>query len=179
MIILRGNTCQHRLTSVLTEATEVRDYSSVQDEEFFGRGQFYENHAREEGFYLLHVSDCVGLKNHGEISRFSGCCGPSPDGQLNKICFKCKAEIGRETTDCLTPHYTKIRIDKVCKEEDSLGFFNLLCHIISARLGRQKLEEIESIYQYSSKSIAFEMLVDELISQNGDLPEGLSIIIKR
>lgn len=175
MTILRCNNCHLRLTPILNELSKTKDYHSIQNEEYIVKGRFYENHEMEKGFYLLNISDCEGLEDHKEKRRFSGCCGPSPDGELNKICNNCNSEIGRETTDCLTPHYTKIKTDKVTKESDPLGFFNILCHPFSMQIGDERLKEIEALYQYSDKSTALEILVNEVTNLEGDVPPEISL----
>ncbi len=177
MFVFRCKNCRFRLTDLLIELVEIPDYHSIHDEDYFEKGRFHKLVENNSVYYLLNVSDGQYLINHADTNRFSGCCGPSPDGLCNKICRTCKAEIGRETTECIFPHYVQVNAEQVTIEIDEIGFYRLLCHPVSQKLRNGLLPEIESLYLYSNKSEAMKMLSDEVNKLSDILPADIALLI--
>lgn len=55
------------------------------------------------GWFMLNLADAVGTREHPEVRRLSGCCGPSGLNGKNKVCAQ-GHEIGTECSDCWMPH---------------------------------------------------------------------------
>jgi hypothetical protein len=67
---------------------------------------------------FISINDKFNLKYHTDTNRFQGCCGNSIEGLPNIICNYCSSEIGREVTDCCTPHYVKLNQQAVVFSEN-------------------------------------------------------------
>jgi len=176
-IILRCKNCRSRLTPPLIALLNIRDYHQVQDEDYFKKGMYYRLVESKKTYFLINTADDTGFNDHPDTSRFSGCCGPSPDGKPNQICRNCKTEIGRLTTECIFPHYIKVDTSLVTVENDEFQFFKIITHPFLTQVDPQKLLEIETIYQYSSKAESFKLLIVAIDHLQTTIPEDIKKIM--
>lgn len=122
--------CKKRLTPFLTKKETVKDYNDrrVENKDYFEQGFYYiADKEREEEMIrnsiIINQKDNFGMLEHKDLSRFVGCCGASPVGQPNLVCGNCRAEVGRKTDDCLTPHYIKLDQNKVIFSQNEHDYY--------------------------------------------------------
>ncbi|WP_405882697.1 hypothetical protein OG762_31445 [Streptomyces sp. NBC_01136] len=68
--------------------------------------------AGPRGTYVLHPRDVVDLAFHPDSSRLGGCCGPSGDQGVNRVCT-CGAEVAIVAADCSGGYETRLVPDAV------------------------------------------------------------------
>src|SRR3712207_416005 len=107
MLYLACKNCRTRISNFLDFSGQQwswYDYSNLVEEDFVEMGKCFQD---EEGNYVFNLADKRNLTNYPDIRRFTGCCGPSAEGEANLLC-QCKQEIAREVSDCITPYYIKV-----------------------------------------------------------------------
>ncbi len=111
-IRLYCKTCNAKLTDDLTEVglTTLRFEDGV---DMIAKNKFSINHENKE---LVIAIDDYEFKNHRHVSRFNGCCGSSGLDGMNKTCIN-GHEVATEVSDCWTPHYILINLNKVIVKE--------------------------------------------------------------
>ncbi|QHS63322.1 hypothetical protein [Chitinophaga agri] len=96
------------------------------------------------GDFYINIGDKHHLTYHNDRSRLTGCCGPSRDGLSNLVCV-CRAEIGREVSDCLDPHFIILHHTGVLLKEDQDG---LLEEILRLPVPDNERQALEMLIQY-------------------------------
>ena len=114
-IRLYCKTCNAKLTDDLTEesSTTLRFEDGV---DMIAKNKFSITNHENIGKEIVIAIDAYFLKNHKNCNRFSGCCGSSGLDGMNKTCVN-GHEVATEVSDCWTPHYMKINLDKVTSKE--------------------------------------------------------------
>lgn len=112
--------CNYKLTVI--ELQQVfSDHANMGDQESLIGPGLYLNAAEIEINFgkpidFLVNKKSVNLRNHKDVSRLSGCCGPGELNVLNQVCPNCSTEIGLIIEDCWLPHFIGISEDTVSKE---------------------------------------------------------------
>ena len=57
-----------------------------------------------KGHVLVHVDDCLNMKDHPDSRRHNGCCGEDGCDGPNRIC-RCGQEVATLVSDCWTSLY--------------------------------------------------------------------------
>lgn len=65
--------------------------------------------------FVLHPDDVLPLDFHPDLDRLGGCCGPSGDKGVNRVCA-CGAEVATVFGDCYGPYETHLDADAVRAE---------------------------------------------------------------
>jgi len=146
----RCKSCNTRISSLLSEIITVPDFHAFIDKPLLQSGQY----CIDTTFYIS-LSDKLNLHYHKDESRRIGCCGPTPEGLPNLVC-SCTSEIGRETSDCLTPHFVTLDKEKV--------------HLISD--DNELLKRILQLSIHQDEKYALEVLL--LYGQIDDLSKKLA-----
>lgn len=162
MMYLTCKNCQQRVSDflILSDQRWVRnDYSALTDKYLVQTGYYVRDNEQQ---YIINVLDKRHLAYHADSKRFAGCCGPAMDGEPNLIC-QCKTEIGREVTDCLGPHFIKIRAEKVIEVRDEWQLFSILQQVESAQLLPEgQLDSMLTLLHYGQQKQAVTWLKDSL-----------------
>lgn len=132
--------CGKRVTKLLAK-TALPDFKGLSWEPLLLSGQYAID---PEGDFYISISDKHDLQNHSENSRWTGCCGPSSDGLPNLICM-CKSEIGREVSDCNTPHFIRLNHTVVDLKDDHNGRLEA---ILSSTASEEEKASLEILLQY-------------------------------
>jgi hypothetical protein len=163
MIFLVCKQCKTKLTAILEPCGNEKswdDYSDYCDKDFIDAG-FYINDL--EGNYILNMIDKRNLNYHSDKSRLNGCCGPS-EGELSNLVCRCNTEIGREISDCITPHYTRINREQVNVIKDKWGVFSLIKNMEREKTDNEHLNHFYELLQYGDEESAIEYLQNNLKS---------------
>lgn len=112
--------CNYKLTVI--ELQQARpDEANMEDQvALIGPGLYIQAseidiHFEKPIDFLLNKQS-VKLKNHKDVKRLQGCCGPGDLSVLNQVCPNCSAEIGVLVADCWLPHFVGICEETVSKE---------------------------------------------------------------
>lgn len=127
--------CGTRISRLLDYAIAL-DFDGSVEKELLLEGRYGMD---GEGDYYISTLDKYHLSYHHDQGRMVGCCGPSINGLPNLVC-KCKAEVGREVTDCCTAHYIVLYKRGILMKEDSVG-------LLERVLGLEVDEEIKNQYE--------------------------------
>jgi len=150
--------CNKRLTSVLQQ---VLTFDICNPNEHLIKGTYFTS-VEDENAIIIHLDEGLGLIDHPEKSRFAGCCGPSPEGESNKICAQCHTEIGRATYDCITPHYISLCQDKVKMVHTHLAYYKKLDGLKKGGMESNKIIGIETLLKFGNEYDARKLLQQEL-----------------
>jgi hypothetical protein len=132
--------CGKRVTNLLAR-TALPDFKGLSLEPLLLRGQYAVD---PEGDFYISTSDKHDLQNHPEHNRWTGCCGPSSDGLPNLMCM-CKSEIGREVSDCNTPHFVRLNHTAIDLKTDH---DSRLEAILSSAVSEEEKASLEILLQY-------------------------------
>jgi hypothetical protein len=85
--------------------TDPAQLSTVEKTSFVPEGHYWPVTAEQDFAEQIAIplSSIIVPRYHLDRARFSGCCGPSGTGGMNRICL-CSHEIGTERSDCIWPH---------------------------------------------------------------------------
>jgi hypothetical protein len=104
--------CECKLTEELIEILDSNlrweDETAIMQKKNY---VFFKNETTQQYNILVAIDDYY-LKNHSDISRFSGCFGSSSFNCLNKVC-KNGHEVATEISDCWTAHYIEFDCNKI------------------------------------------------------------------
>ena len=123
MIYLVCAKCRARISAFLEFTGDNgmwNDYQKRTGEDLVSPGQYFKNPI---GNYILNVNDIRNFHYH--LDRITGCCGPGEDDEPNLIC-KCRAEIGREVSDCIYAHYVWLSPSDVLEIHDDWKIFDMI-----------------------------------------------------
>jgi len=116
--------CDKRISNLLDKHIVLADFRSPTDVSLLASGQYCTD---PDGDLCIAIADKHELRYHPDDRRMTGCCGPSNEGLPNLIC-SCKAEIGREISDCNTPHFIRLFQSRVNIKTDHNGALEAILH---------------------------------------------------
>ncbi|SDH15978.1 hypothetical protein [Chitinophaga filiformis] len=132
--------CRKRVTALLSNII-LPEFRGLGGEPLLASGQYCID---PDGDFYIAITDKHGLKYHPDDNRMIGCCGPSSEGLPNLIC-SCKSEIGREISDCDTPHFIRLFHEVASVKTDHNGGLEaILCSAIS----EEEKTALEILWQY-------------------------------
>lgn len=138
---LSCNFCGKRITKILNKRLPLPDFKESIDKPLLESGQYCTD---PESNFLVSISDKHDLHYHSDRERMIGCCGPPLHGLPNLVCG-CKAEIGREVTDCNDPHFILFKKEKA---KLNLDHDRLLERILQSDTGEDEKSALETLLLY-------------------------------
>jgi hypothetical protein len=161
MIFIACKNCKAKLSSILMPENEKTwaDYKDYSDMDFVESGFYIKDLA---GNYILNITDKRNLNFHADKNRLVGCCGPS-EGELSNLVCRCSSEIGREISDCICPHYTRISFEQVIEIKDKWGIFSVLKDVENHNPINEELNYFYQLMQFGDEASAIEYFNSSLM----------------
>lgn len=175
MIYLMCVTCKAKLSMIIRYRGDDQiwyDYQHRAQEDFVDQGRYF---LTPQGDYILNRGDKANLKRHPDLARSHGCCG-APDSDVpNLICATCHAELGREVSDCIYPHFLRLSASQVVEIADQWDIFG---EVQKLERQRERGERGEQREQRESERL------DELLLQLHQLilyssPEDVQVYVNQ